>query len=1137
MKFIFQKTNLELLKYISLSIFTVLFLSTCHSSNKSKTTIGYITISDQLSVEDSAVVDWISDHKLFNIKVINISREPEKIKDVDAAWVHIPDQHVYDKWSTHLTELTELKKYYENGGKLFLSDFAALLPSALGIEPHKPKIRTVHIKDNGLFDERGLQSYRGHPVFNDLFGGGFIWDSYENQELPIIGYFDDDFPQSGKVVATGKSFVTVNENDRLMVEYQERNGKILSVGTFIYFSKGNRLKLHLEKFIENSLLYLVGKNIKEPITYWQKYDNKPREFNISTNSLKKSDEKLLKNLLETELVFKNDNPRNNFFDLAGRRALVMGKENGGIDELWVHPFRVLRDFQTGVVIENRVVWLNDLPVKIEIRPESLTRIYQTEYGKLKELIYPSLSRAGAIVHYEANISKPIKLMIKFRSELRWMWPYSENAPGDLYYGYDEGLNALHVKDVSGDFYCIIGADLEPNQHISGQYGDITWESNKFTKAKTDLNQVYHACLYDLTAKNNYVLNMAIVGTNEGKENALNDYRYLLSHPKKVYSTLTEHYRNLLETKLTIESPDEEFNKLWKWALVGTDRFFVKTPALGTALVAGFSTTERGWDGGHKINGRPGYGWYFGRDSEWSCFAIDDYGDFQLVKKQLEFLQKFQDIPGKIFHEISTSGVVHFDAADATPLYIILAAHYLRASGDIDFITESWQHIKKAMDFLYSTDTDGDLLIENTNVGHGWVEGGKLWGANSTFYLSGLWAQALKDAAYIASQLEKEQLSEKYLSDAAQVVKILNTDFWNDSTRFFNYGKFSDGKFNPEKTVLPAVVMYYGLLDDEKVEFVLDDYAGNGFSSDWGVRILSSESPLFNPSGYHYGSVWPLFTGWTALAEYQYGNSTQGFMHIMNNLNIKNDWALGYVEEVLDGAVYKPSGVCPHQCWSETNILHPAITGMIGWKPDAPAKSAELSPRFPLHWNKVTINNLHVDKTVFQLQMERTKTSTQYEFKLTGGPKILINFTPEIATGMIIDEAKLNGKIIEVCSHTKRGLPAEPISFLLKDKVEIVLHHHSGVGMLPLMPQPAPGDSSKGYRIIDANLDGKKYQVTLQGKSGSAGIFEMMIFDQFVKSAEGAQIKSLSDKGILQLEVPFHRSGQKFVSISVIVEFE
>jgi glycogen debranching enzyme len=142
-------------------------------------------------------------------------------------------------------------------------------------------------------------------------------------------------------------------------------------------------------------------------------------------------------------------------------------------------------------------------------------------------------------------------------------------------------------------------------------------------------------------------------------------------------------------------------------LIGTDRFFAETPGLGSAFLAGYSTGDRGWNGGHKNNGRPGYAWYYGRDAEWTCFAVDDYGDFDLVKEQLKFFRKHQDMSGKIFHELSTSGVVHYDAADATPLYIILAAHYLRASGDVEFIRESWPYIQKAMDFLYSTDTDGD----------------------------------------------------------------------------------------------------------------------------------------------------------------------------------------------------------------------------------------------------------------------------------------------------------------------------------------------------------------------------------------------------------------------------------------------
>ena len=35
-------------------------------------------------------------------------------------------------------------------------------------------------------------------------------------------------------------------------------------------------------------------------------------------------------------------------------------------------------------------------------------------------------------------------------------------------------------------------------------------------------------------------------------------------------------------------------------------------------------------------------------------------------------------------------------------------------------------------------------------------------------------------------------------------------------------------------------------------------------TDWGARILSNRSALYDPLSYHYGSVWPLFTGWAAM---------------------------------------------------------------------------------------------------------------------------------------------------------------------------------------------------------------------------------------------------------------------------------
>ncbi|MBP1679566.1 MAG: hypothetical protein H6Q29_1477, partial [Bacteroidetes bacterium] len=734
------------------------------------------------------------------------------------------------------------------------------------------------------------------------------------------------------------------------------------------------------------MLYLAGRNTKGPVTTWEPHDGTPRPMAVSTRPLDRSGERTLRPASPGGLLLTRERPENAFFDVAGRRALVMGFENGGIDEVWIHPMRVLRDYQAGIVSGDSVAWLQNMPLSVEIRPESFTRIYQLPGGRLTEVIYPSLERAGGIAHYESNV--PLRVVIRFRADMRLMWPYDAGALGNLHFGYDQPLGALHVRDSSGAFSCVFGADLAPRAHLAGHYAAVERGREGLSGKLTGENQVAFGAEYDLGPETGGVLNFCFAGTNEGWQVALDDYRALLEQPGKAHQELAGHYRELLSRSLAISSPDGEFNRLWPWAIVGTDRFVARTPGLGTGLLAGFSTVRRGWDGSQKISGRPGYAWYFGRDAAWSSFAVDGYGDFQTVRQQLELYQKFQDHTGKIYHELMTSGVVHFDASDSTPLYVILAAHYARASGDVEFVRKSWPSLKRAMDFMYSTDTDGDGLIENTDVGHGWMEpGGALFGAHTEMHLTVLWSQALREAASLALFVGEKKISAKYEADAEKVREILNRDFWNPYTQFYHYGKLKDGSYRPEPTALAAAGALFGLLDDDKARSVLEQYAGNGFSTDWGVRVLSGTSRLFQPRSYQQGTVWPLMTGWTSLGEYTYGNSAQGFTHMMNVMRNKNLWSLGFVQEVMHGSVNRPQGVCPHQCWSETNIIHPVVEGMIGWKPNAPDNVATLSPRFPADWDSVTVSNLAAGTSRVQVRMRRAPGSTVYDLELTAGPAL------------------------------------------------------------------------------------------------------------------------------------------------------
>lgn len=1123
--------------------------------------VGYLGFAAP-TAEDSAAHAWLSSAGKFRAVPLTLegpgpaTKLPD-LRGIDLLWIHIPDSADYERWKPRLGSLTPLKTWYENGGRFLFTGLAAMIPHAIGIETVGPSIEPMDVEDDWLFDQKGFQGYRpdispagaGHPVFAGLFGGVFTWDAVANHRLWRAGYFGDRWPSEGRVAGVEKAYITISGDRKLLVEYGNGRGRGIAAGGFVFFGRPNHRRDNLTRFVENALEYAAGDGpAPAPSAYWAPRGTGPVPVAIPAAVLdtlarargggpEPGDRASA--WTPSDLVIRRDSATRNFYDVAGRRAVVMGKESGGIDEVWTHPFRLLRDYRAGLAGADSVAWLDGMPARLEIRPEALTRIYSTPAGEMREVVFTARDEPSAVVHYEFRGTGRARVVVRFRTDLRQMWPYDAPATGALRYGVDPGRSGatLMVTDGPGLSWGLFGADAEAAARITGPFDSVWWAGGRFDGSPSEANQVWHAAAYDIDAGGD--LNLVMTGGSGGYD-AVSDHAALLARPARAHDAARRACEGLIGGSVAIRSPDAEFNELFAWAIVGTDRFAVNTPGVGEGLLAGYSTTARGWDGAQKISGRPGYAWYFGRDAAWSGFAIDDYGDFATVKRELELLQRYQDISGKIFHEISTSGSVHYDASDATPLYVQLAAHYLRASGDTAFLRASWPRIRKAMDYLYSTDTDGDGLIENTREGHGWVEGGALYPVHTEFYLAGAWGKALLDASYIASVLGLRDDDRSYGIDGHRVRGILNRDFWNPETRSFNLGKKADGTYNTEPTVLPATVMYYNLLDDEKVRPVLELYAGSGFTSDWGVRIVSSRSPLFNPQGYHYGSVWPLFTGWTALAEYEYGNSTQGFTHILNNLYIKNHWALGFVEEVMNGAVYKPSGVCPHQCWSETNILHPAITGMVGWKPDAPAGRAGLFPRLPVQWDSFEVRNLRIGGSTVDAAMAREAGRTTWRFSKEGGGRLTLDFAPELPDGMTITRVLLDGREARVPAGMKRGLVDPPLTVGFAagpggpEEHTLVIEHTGGIGVVPAMPRPEPGDSSTGHRIISEGMRDGVYEVVVEGMSGSTAAIEMKTFDLPVDRVGNARILEATERGSVRLEVPFPAGRQGYVTTTVRV---
>jgi hypothetical protein len=181
-------------------------------------TIGYLKTSPE-SKEEKSAIEWLKGAKPFSAVILEAGKSRAAIQGIDILWIHCADSISLQSILNQKDLLKEIKSYYDNGGKILCTDFAAMLPYTLGIEPLKPEVRVDTIQNDWLFDKRGFHGFLGHPIFSGFFGGEYVWDPNEDQILPFTGYFDKTFPQKGKVIGIDKAYVFVYADRKMIIEH------------------------------------------------------------------------------------------------------------------------------------------------------------------------------------------------------------------------------------------------------------------------------------------------------------------------------------------------------------------------------------------------------------------------------------------------------------------------------------------------------------------------------------------------------------------------------------------------------------------------------------------------------------------------------------------------------------------------------------------------------------------------------------------------------------------------------------------------------------------------------------------------------------------------------------------------------
>ena len=196
-------------------------------------------------------------------------------------------------------------------------------------------------------------------------------------------------------------------------------------------------------------------------------------------------------------------------------------------------------------------------------------------------------------------------------------------------------------------------------------------------------------------------------------------------------------------------------------------------------------------------------------------------------------------------------------------------------------------------------------------------------------------------------------------------------YFDPATRFYAFSRNPDKTIDRTATIFPAVAWWDGTVGLKNAGPMLDRWASSEFSTDWGTRDVSPREPLYDPLSYHQGSVWPLFTGWVALAEYRAGRSLSGYAHLMQNADLTYAQDLGAVTELLSGEYYQPFGrSSSHQTWSSAMVLTPALRGLFGVSVDAAAKRIHLAPHLPASWDRAELLNVPVGDTRTTLEYVR-----------------------------------------------------------------------------------------------------------------------------------------------------------------------
>lgn len=828
-------------------------------------------------------------------------------------------------------------------------------------------------------------------------------------------------------------------------------------------------------------------------------------------------------IADSPIQFSQPVRRGKYIESAGRRAVLMGREEGTF-ESWIYPMKVVHNLRLEFNVDGYSYPLSaaDLAEWITVRPECTTITYSHPAFVVRAHVFTPTEEPGSLILLDISSNRKVSVTANFLIDLLPMWP---GGLGGQYSYWDENLKAFILSESLRKHAAIIGSPA------------ATRYSAQPAHNLPDAPTQFHIDVDPEYARQNFIP-IAIAGGLEAAAKVQESYLHLLAEAQSLYRRNVEHFTRIRNDYLQLKSPDAEIDRAVEWAKVALDTGLVCNPQLGCGQVAGLGLSG--------TSTRPGFGWYFGGDTFINSFAVASTGDFATLKQELAFLRGNQRADGKMMHELSQAGAMipwftqfpyAYYHADTTPLYIIAIENFFQHTGDRAFLQESWESLKKAYAYCLSTDSDQDGLMNNSKAGLAAVETGTLLDRLATdVYLAGVSVEAHRAMQRLAGVLLENDIAVQSKAGFDLALANLNRLFWNPERRILSFALTEGGGRSDELTVWPAVPLLFRLIEPARAAQMLDRLAGAEISSDWGARMLTNASKLYDPISYNNGAVWPFLNGLLSWAEFRNHRAGAGFSHWIQNVRLTRMNALGFVPELLSGDFYAPmDAAVPHQLFSSSGVLTPLVKGMLGFYPSAYEKKIRMEPHLPVRWGLVTINNLRVGNGSLHLQRMRSREEAIFRIPSAGLAGFRLELSPGFEAGSQVRRVLLNGKPVPCIEAYGEDLHCS-VEFQLSGNDVVLYELTPGLQILEPMDAAVPGDSNRQLKVLRVSWDRERdrYTIDLEGHSGNSYSLEARTPRKPAR-VDGARWAGLETNGALLIEFP--SSPQEYMRRTVALEMK